>query len=218
MQLQRRWITVGVVATLVSSTFGASLAVGFSPLVTGLLVLASFGGGTLFARGVNLLYGMALVEAKKKPDLTLPELVGRARELGRSFASLAAPIRDAQLRRRVEHIGERLVAMAAVIERRPDLVDNLGELRTFVQEYLPRGLRLVERYIELARDPDAAASTQMATVERTLNQIADQVKAIHARLVSHELAEFADANLSLQTELELDRPSVRRPTQSRELN
>jgi hypothetical protein len=201
---RRQFFAAALVGTGVIGTLAAALLLGFSPLATGILVVAAFAGGSLVTRGLNLMRGLELVAAKQPAPLSWPEMTVLAREQAATFARLAPGIVDPELRRRIGHVGERLNAVVTQVERRPDLLDNISELRTFVQDYLPRALRLIERYVELTRNPRADGGAQIAALVRTLNQIADQVKVLHDRLVSHEVAEFEDANRSLQTELELD--------------
>lgn len=198
-----------VVSIVVGGTLIGAVVVGFSPLLTGVLVLAAFGGGSLLARGANLLRGAELVAAKARPTYSLAQIAAMGREQASKFHALSARIKDATLKGRVGHIGDRLGAVFAEIERRPEAMDDMAAVHAFVLDFLPRSATIIERYIELVGKLDGGDSPQIRAVVATVNDIADTVKRMHERLVSHELAEFASANLVLQTELELDNPALR---------
>ena len=204
-----RSLTIAFGLAAVMAALVGSIYVGFSPLVTGVLVLAAFGGSSLLARGANLIYGSALVQAKAQPTYSLAEIAARGRAHAGKFTELSGRIADAELKRRVEHIGQRLSAVFTEIERRPEAMDDMAAVHASVLDYLPRSIAMIERYIELVGKFGSEDSEQVRSVVRTVNQIADTVKTMHDRLVSHELAEFATANIVLQTELELDNPTLR---------
>ena len=216
MQNPRQLGTILLTATAVAAALAGSLFVGFSPLVTGGLVLLAFAGSTVAARGITLLRGMALVKATAVPTLSVDEISKRGRAHAANFRLLSERITDPNLRVRVEHIGQRLDEVFTEMVGRPEAMDDMDAVSHFVQNYLPRATVIIDRYVALVSKFDEKDTARIADIVKTINQVADTVKTMHRGLVNHELAEFAEANLSLQVDLELDNPTLRAHSRHKE--
>ncbi len=194
---------VGITAGVVGALLGG-IGVGLPPLATGVLVLAAFAGTAAVANGLNLLRQPQAGAGAASEGPTLAEIAAAGRREAATFGRLAERIRDGDLRRRVGHLGERLAVVFTELERRPEALEDMQAVRSFVSEVLPRAVMVIERYIELSERFSDVDPARLSAIRDTVHQIADAVKGMHDRLMNHELAEFASINLMLQADLELD--------------
>lgn len=179
--------------------FGAA----FSPVTA--VVLAAVAGGSAWFLARQLL------PVDRRAGLDVGELLERGRGQADGFARLAKEIRDAELRRRVDHVATRLREMFAELERKPQ---KAGEAESFVEDFLPRALAMVEHYVSLSARIEGG-DERLAAAAHTVNTIADAVRATHRRLFEDELVEFVAASRSLDEEIRLMHPTLARSPQEK---
>jgi hypothetical protein len=184
------------------------LLAAFSPLVTSALVVVAFGGGVALVRGFSLLRGSARVAKDPESRLSVEVLAARGREHAKAFARLAQHVPDPALRTRVEHLAERLQVVFTEMVRRPEALDGLDAVQSFVMDILPDAVRILEAYLEAASRLGVGAAEYDGLAD-TVNMIADTVKAMHERLVQHRIGEFRTMNRTLQDRMEFHDPTIR---------
>jgi glutamine synthetase adenylyltransferase len=165
------------------SDLAAGVAAALAFLVMVLVLKMALWLGALLAAavyaGVWLLYGAPA--ALPRREATEDELIHR-------IAQLYQPVENPRVREQVGRICEQARRVSAFLKEHPERIDPW---RDILRECLQSTLRILERYVELARYLDDPGTESLRQVEELLGEVSQAFVNIRHRLIdegAHDLS------------------------------
>ena len=142
------------------------------------VLLAGVLGGAVYL-------GLRLVMSGAAPPA--PPVVSE-QELLRSISQHAIAVSNLPVRRKLEGICQQAQRFLAFLEQHPD---EAAAWRSIVRECLESTLRIIERYVQLARFADEGDAHLLAEAETLLDQVAGTFANLRHRLVEEGAADLS---------------------------
>lgn len=205
--INQRAITVVLTGTAVMAALGGSIAVGLPPLFVGTLVLAAFGGGLAVSHAVKLFTEPPLLIQGDVPDMTIDEIADFGLGQAKRLHALWGSVPNDRLKERVQHLAARLTELFDEFRKKPESMGSVDDVRIFAIDILPKGVKAIEQYMDLAGKPGSDPKMLGETIE-TVDFIADTVKDMYQEYLNNEQTKLSLANQMLRTRLEIQNPNL----------